>query len=545
MSNAKLKIARMSQPEELKSDKPLTWSTGRGTDVWRMFCAAIEGNLEVIRRLVSLDPSLARCHYSYRKPIYFAVRENQIEIVRFLLEHDTDPFGLAFNDSLLDISRDRGYAEMEKLIETFKVEKYNASPKGNAVAAAIRERDPEKVKRMLDASPDLLHAGDEQSNQPIHWAVMSRQIDIIDNLLALGADINAPRADRARPIHLFNGDYHYRGWRDVPKDVTTTPREVLEHLIACGAYIDINTAAHMGNINRVKELLDEDPTLANRVSDNITYYLGSGTPLSNAAAKGQIEIVKLLLEYGADPNLPEEGIAPQGKALYSAVYGGHHEVARLLLEKGAYPSPEVESSADALTIAMLNKDEKMIDLLCSYGAARSVHIMAYYGDVKTAAAVFAVNPALANDPEALSNAAGEGQESFIRLLLQYQSDLPMRIAVAAKTRDLTELLFKHGMNPSLPDWMGVTPLHTFARRNDLENAALFIDHGADLHARDEDICSTPLGWAAKFGNLPMVELLLKRGAKVNHPDDSAWATPLAWATRRGHSQIAEFLRQYQ
>ena len=76
------------------------------------------------------------------------------------------------------------------------------------------------------------------------------------------------------------------------------------------------------------------------------------------------------------------------------------------------------------------------------------------------------------------------------------------------------------------------------------SAALFIDHGADLHARDEDICSTPLGWAAKFGKKPMVEFLLSRGAKVNLPDDPPWATPLAWATRRGHAEIAELLKQH-
>ena len=45
---------------------------------------------------------------------------------------------------------------------------------------------------------------------------MTRQIPMIDELLARGADINARRADGARPIQLTNGDYHYRGWRDVP-----------------------------------------------------------------------------------------------------------------------------------------------------------------------------------------------------------------------------------------------------------------------------------------------------------------------------------------
>ena len=533
----------MTRPEELKKNEPLKWSAGTGIEVWEMFCAAISGDLDTIRRLVDGNPSLVRCHYAYRTPLYFAVRENQVEVARFLLERGTDPLALAVNDSLLDITRDRGYAEMEKLLSSIYAGTLGASPQGDAVAAAIRERNPEKVRSLLDASPELLHAGDERSNQPIHWAVMTRQIGIIDDLLARGADINARRSDGARPINLSNGDYYYRGWRDVPKDVTTTPGEVLAHIIARGAYLDIWTASHIGDWNRVKELLDQDPSLANRLSDHPGYYLGSGAPLRNAAARGHIEIVKLLLERGAGPNLPEEGIAPNGHALYAAVYGGHYETAKLLLEHGAYPNVEVESSADTLSIALMNSNQKMVDLLVSYGAARSVGLLAHYGDVQTAAAVFAANPALADDPGALGSAAGNGHEGFVRLMLRYQPDLPKRVAGAAKTRELTELLFEHGMNPSQPDWLGITPLHEFARKGDVERATIFIDHGADLDARDEDICSTPLGWAAKFGKSPMVELLLTRGAKPNLPDDPPWATPLAWATRRGHEQVVELLKQ--
>ncbi len=213
----------------------------------------------------------------------------------------------------------------------------------------------------------------------------------------------------------------------MPKDHPTTPADVLDHLRSRGAYVDINTAASIGDLNRAKELLGEDPSLANRVSDYVTYYVGSGSPLKNAAARGHRDVVKLLLQRGAHPNLPEEGIAPRGHALYSAVANKHFEIAKLLLEHGAYPNPEVESSADALSRAISNSDQPMIELLCSYGAARAVHLLAYDGDIQTAAAVFAANPALADDPEAIANAAGEGHDAFVHLMLRYQRDLPTRI----------------------------------------------------------------------------------------------------------------------
>ena len=533
----------MIQPEELKTGEPLFWSPGRGIDVWELFNACIHGDLATVQRLVAEDPALVRSHFAYRKPLYFAVRENRLEVTAFLLERDPDPMNLWVNDNPLEIARDRGYAELELLLETTLATKFNASPRGERVAAAIREHDLPEVRRLLDADPGLLRTGDKGSSQPIHWAVMTRQLEVIDELLARGADIDARRMDGARPIHVTNGDYFYRGWRDVPRNWPTTPAQVMAHLRARGAYIDLNTAAHTGDLARVRELLVQDPTLANRVGDHGGYYLGAGTPLQNAAATGRMDIVKLLLEHGADPNLPEEHIAPRGRALYSAVYSGHYEIAQLLLEKGANPNQPVESSADALSMAMMNKDERMVELLRSYGATREVGLQAYYNDLEAAEAIFAANPAMADNPEALCNAAGNGSVEFVRLMLKYQPDLPRRVSCTGKTRVLTELLFAHGMNPSHPNWLLITPLHQCAREGKVEKATLLIDHGADLHARDEDLCSTPLGWAAKFGQIPMVELLLRRGARPSLPDDPHWATPLAWATRRGHPQIAELLQR--
>jgi ankyrin repeat protein len=535
----------MIQPEALKKTDRLEWSTGAGTDVWEMFQAAIHGDTVKLHILLTKDPSLVRGHWNYRKPMYFAVRENQLEAAKLLLAYGADPVNAWGEDTLLDIARDRGYAEMLKLLEDELARTRNFSEQADDLSAAIRDRDIAKVRTLLDASPGLLEAEDLQGNRAIHWATMTRNIPMIDEFLNRGADINAKRRDGGRPVQLTNGDYHYRGWRDVPPDVKTTPVEVLAHLRSRGAYVDICTAAHSGDIDRVRELLDEDPSLANRVGDYATYYPSSGSPLRNAATRGHMEIVKLLLERGADPNLREEEIAPKGYALYSAVYNGHYEIAKLLLERGAFPNPPVESSADALSIALMNDDQKMADLLCSYGASRSIDILSHYGDVRTAAAVFDTNPALANNVDALNNAAGNGHEGFVRLMLRHQPDLGKRARGPAKTRELTEFLFAQGMNPSQPSWMGVTPLHEFTRKGDIENAALFLDHGADIHARDEELCSTPLAWAAKFGRLHMVEFLLRRGAKLILRDDPPWATPLAWAARRQHPEIVALLKQYE
>ncbi|RPD42259.1 ankyrin repeat domain-containing protein [Chitinophaga barathri] len=542
----------MTRPEALSKNEPLVWSSGNGTDVWDMFQAAAGGDVTALQSLLARDPGLIRCDYDYRTPMYFAVKENRAEAVKYLLEQGANPVSSGTPDTLWQMAKDRGFTEIQSMLE--KAMGQHINPEGSRIAKAIRERDLAKVKKMLDAEPQLLHAPDEHTNQPIHWAVMSRQPDMIEELLNRGADIHARRFDGARPIQLCNGDYGYRGWRDVPEDTAATPKDIYDLLVQKGAEVDIYMASLTGNIQRVRQLLDEDPSLANRLSDYVTYYQGSGSAINNAVSGGHKAIVKLLLERGADPNLPEPGIAPNGHAIYTAVVNGDIEMVKLLLQYGAHPNVEVESSADALSRAINNKNQPVIDLLCSYGAYRKVHLLAYYNDLQTAAAMFAAKPSLANDVNALENAAGQGHALFVKLILRYQPDLAKRIAVgvrsrgpleAVQTKELRDFLFSQGMNPNHRTWLGVTPLHKFAEHNDTENAESFIEHGADIHAVDEENLSTPLGYAAKYGRKEMVELLLRKGANPELPLEHPWARPLAWAERRGHTEVAAVLAGHQ
>jgi hypothetical protein len=112
------------------------------------------------------------------------------------------------------------------------------------------------------------------------------------------------------------------------------------------------------------------------------------------------------------------------------------------------------------------------------------------------------------------------------------------------------LLQRGGLTPDYPTASGLTLLHNLCSRDirnrtmshRVECAAILLDAGADISAKDEEYRSTPLAWAAR-NNLPdMVEFLLSRGAPTNLPDDEAWATPLAWATGRGHREVANMLR---
>jgi ankyrin repeat protein len=539
MPDINWKLSHMVQPDGLKSEKYQPWSRGRGVDVWAMLCASIAGDLETVKKLVERDPKLIDCEYEYFKPIRFAVRENHRAVVEFLFEKGADPAYDA-GGTLVSIARDRDHAALAEFIEEKLKARYRVDPEAATVAEAIKNREMTSVRFLLEKKPDLLHAADEHGNQPIHWAVMTRQTDLIDYLLDRGADINAVRPNGTRPIHLTNGDYHYRGWRDLPGTAMQRHEVLIGYLLARGAEYDITTATKIGDLDRVRELLDRDPGLLNQVPTT-SYY--SGSPLRNAAGAGHLEVVKYLLQRGADPNLPEPEIAPQGGALHSAIGGKHYEIVKLLLEHGANPNAEVESSGNCLSMAKWSGAPKEItNLIASYGGVRNVELVCHDSDIETLAQMLDANPKL-------PVGGSWDNRQMMELILRYQPDIlkrtpdstPWWSSATPKNAEYARWLIERGLDPNRPNWLGITLLHRCAAKGDIEVAQVCLDFGADINAVETDSSSTPLAVAARAGKKEMVEWLLKKGADPNVPHDELWARPAEWAKRKGRDEIVEVI----
>lgn len=70
---------------------------------------------------------------------------------------------------------------------------------------------------------------------------------------------------------------------------------------------------------------------------------------------------------------------------------------------------------------------------------------------------------------------------------------------------------------------------------------MFVEHGADLEAVDDEIRATPLGWAARRGQAEAVQYLLDHGADPNG-GGASWSRPLAWVADRPDDEIGVMLR---
>ena len=97
------------------------------------------------------------------------------------------------------------------------------------------------------------------------------------------------------------------------------------------AYTDIDVklfnAAQRGNIEEITVLLGQGADI------NVRLGVDQWTPLMTASREGKLETVEFLLAEGADPNIRDNRF--NKNAYHWALQYGHRDVARLLLENGA------------------------------------------------------------------------------------------------------------------------------------------------------------------------------------------------------------------
>lgn len=125
--------------------------------------------------------------------------------------------------------------------------------------------------------------------------------------------------------------------------------------------LDVFEAAALGDVERLRALLDDDPALA-------TTYSGDGfTALHFAAFFGSPAATAVLLERGAQVDALGQGWMT-GTALHSAVSRRESEVARLLVEAGAGPDLRQSGGWTPLHAAAANGDLPDVELLLDAGA---------------------------------------------------------------------------------------------------------------------------------------------------------------------------------
>lgn len=550
----------MTQPEEMKT-KSYVYGVDalNGYDAWALFEACAFGEVQTVKSLLVKDRRLVNAQYWYQFPMHMAVFAGNAEIVKLLLDQGADPGQSIYTynswNKLLLCAQERGHRQIASLLQRAMQKKFNYSPDFEVLKKAIIARDSRKIGAVLRRRPDLARASDALGNNALHWSVITRQLGLLERFVKLGTPIDAERADGQTPVLLaVNGamDYWYRATRGRSHPSLRNTFVLVGSLLALGASYTISVAAAVGDQERVQELLRKDAGLARRLDSSRV------SPLSQAASEGHLHIVRLLVEHGADPNMPEDA-APQGRALFEACCANHFDVAELLLENGANPNAGMDSSGCCLTIGEVYHGEKakpLQQLLHRHGACKPPYAMS----APEMEQAIRDNQEVVRHDEFCDCVMGTRDVALLELYLDSdptvvnQLDFGSVVALPRAPALVRELLAR-GLAPKRTDWLGRTFLHACAETGNRSVAAVFLDAGANINAREVEFQATPLATAvrscceaadpkqAKRGRR-MVEFLLKRGAATNLPGDQPWATPLAWATRRGLGEVVELLKQH-
>lgn len=133
--------------------------------------------------------------------------------------------------------------------------------------------------------------------------------------------------------------------------------------------LTIFEAAALGDAARARRLLDADPAQARAFDEQ------GGTALHLAAFFGHADVVRLLLDAGAEVNtmsrveLPN---IPRNMPLHAALAGRRWDVARLLVERGADVNAADSAGLTPLHHAAFGGSPEMIALLLERGARSDV-----------------------------------------------------------------------------------------------------------------------------------------------------------------------------
>jgi ankyrin repeat protein len=144
--------------------------------------------------------------------------------------------------------------------------------------------------------------------------------------------------------------------------------EHVERLLAAAPELDVFEAAAFGRTDRLHELLDEDPALANAFGDDGFH------PLGLASFFGHVDAARLLLERGADVNALSTNENVQTAAIHAAAAAQRtdeptrYELVRLALEYGADPNLRQGGGFRAIDAARQNGDSRVEQLLLEHGA---------------------------------------------------------------------------------------------------------------------------------------------------------------------------------
>lgn len=256
--------------------------------------------------------------------------------------------------------------------------------------------------------------------------------------------------------------------------------------------LPLSWAAEDSNVELVRLFLayGADPDARNRYGDTaLRCAVGWETE--------EVEVVKALIEANADVNI--------SMPILKAAGCGYTKTLRLLIENGAKLDVQDDQGDTPLHQAAVYRRTEAVKVLLDNGAEIDVQ------------------DRLGNTP--LSRAASQRNSEVMNLLLQRGASagsvsmngfsvMDKYVGRDKISKTTVELLIKYGADINRPNPDGETPLIDVVRWGNCEAARVLLQAGADVNLPDRN-GNTPLHWAAQNNDLKITKILLGSGASID------------------------------
>ena len=337
-------------------------------------------------------------------------------------------------------------------------------------------------------------------------AMVKHNLPLLDLLLSHGADLNLKSAWWAGGFGLL--------------DVDCTPEQAAP-LLARGATVDVFAAAHLGMIERLRTLVDDDPSLVHARG-------GDGkTPLHSAAT---VEIARDLLDRGAV--IDARDVDHESTAAQYLVRDAP-DVVRLLVERGAWFDIFIAVGLRNATLVerCLRDDADALN----HRTGQGLYVVAHDG--KRAATPEQIGYqrgdiyrwVFDHNVSAVEAAARLGFDDIVALLLRHATPA-QRLLAACAAADRAAAQAVLDAHPGVVAALTRSEMRLIADKahaNDTAAVALMLDIGFDAGITGPD-AAEPIRWAAFHGNAELVRRLLTHAPPIGVRDPHYGSTVLGW-----------------
>lgn len=415
-------------------------------------------------------------------PLHFAIKRGNTVLVELLLGQPVDREVRGENRTTLlhlaPLARDTPVEWRIKLIDRliemgFDLEASSYGGYSVLARAVYNRKEPQIIQHLIDKGADV-NAATDRGATVIHVACYGNQAEIVKLLVKHGAAVDVADKSGKPPLRLVVGDS------------SDEAQQIVQTLLDAGAAVDVQTMAQLGWYDVLVDALNDDPEL-------IAQPIGK-TLLHTAASRGDMRMVRMLLEKGATLDGRDEGGMT---AMHRAALSNRPEVVKFLLDKGANPN-QVGKYQHALYSAAIAGSPVITKMLIDAGAEVDKKTRYQYTALSQAASAGKlevvkvlveagadVNRVTKNNQTAVTAAVDAGQLEVLKYLLANGGRLEgfgddyspyLHDAATRDTPDMLAFLLELGLWVNRPNERGDTALD-WAMPDDPDNVKLLREAG--------------------------------------------------------------------